>query len=170
MQSVWWFVGQGEIAGKAYAWAEEKVELFYFASSPAFYIADSFVLQVFFWKDQWNGRMSFAKAGATALFKKYSCKVTTCQFYLPTRCWVEPVMAQQDGSKARNVLLQQVSSPHPTFPPFVPPKPAGRLNYPALGSASQQTSLPCMWAEQRQVTVSCLHSSPPRAPHSQNTP
>lgn len=146
-RSVWWFAGQGEIAGKAYAWAEEKVELFYFASSPAVYIVDSLVLQMLFWKDQWSGRMSFAKTGATAFFKKCSCEVTSCWFYLPTQWWVELVTAQQDGSKARNVLLQQVSSPHPTSPHFISPKLAGRLNYPALGSVSLQSSLHSLCAE-----------------------
>lgn len=104
---------------------------------------------MFFWKDQWNIRMSFAKAGAITLFRKYSCKVTSCQFHLPTQWWVEPVTAQQDGSKARNVLLQQVSSAHPTSPHSIPPKLAGRLSYPTLGSVSLQTSLHSMCAEQR---------------------
>lgn len=114
--------GRERLQDKLIFGLRKKVELFYFTSSPAVYIADILILQTFFSKDQWKGRMSSAKAGTTALFKKYFCQVKSCPFYLPTQWWVEPVTAQQDGSKARDGLLQQVSSAHPTSPHFIPPK------------------------------------------------
>lgn len=74
-RAVWCFAEQGEAAGKVYACTEGKVELFCFASSPAVCVVASIFFQMCFGRTNRNGRMSFAEAGVTTLFKKYFCKV-----------------------------------------------------------------------------------------------